>query len=137
MDYSIGLLEKEKIFFGYNFSEIYADYQEFVENESKKEKENTELVLCEIEKLVSGEYLKAINAFLSDDENGIWGGLKIVEEPIGEWQDEYQDNDEANYWNVLKGMFVNQSCGYSGDDYHGTLEVKITDKLLLRCSFSL
>jgi len=122
----------------FNPSATFADYQKVLEEENEKENKNTNSVLLEVGKLVSDEYLNAINDFLKDEENGIWGNLKIVDKPIGEWQDEFQDeDDETYYWNILKGMYVNQSCGYSGDDYNGTLEVKITDNLFLRCSFSL
>ena len=74
--------------------------------------------------------------FLKDDDNGIWGGLEIVNTPIGIWQDEAQD-DSDNYWNILKGLFINQSCGISGDDYNGTLEIIISDNMFLRCCFSM
>ena len=83
-------------------------------------------------------YFKAINEFLNDAEHGIYGEIKIVEKPIGEWQyeiNEYTENQD--YWNELKGMYVNQSCGYSGDDFSGTLEIKIDSNRLLRCLFSL
>jgi hypothetical protein len=123
---------------GYDEAHIFADYQQALEEENKKQEENSREVLSKIKPNVTIEYFDAINHFLHDEENGIWGDLKIVKKPIGEWQDEYQDEeDETNYWNILKGMYVNQSCGYSGDDYNGTLEIKINDNQFLRCSFSL
>jgi hypothetical protein len=123
---------------GYDEAQIFADYQKALEEENKKQEENSREVLSKIKPNVTIEYFDAINHFLHDEENGIWGDLKIVKKPIGEWQDEYQDEeDETNYWNILKGMYVNQSCGYSGDDYNGTLEIKINDNQFLRCSFSL
>lgn len=123
---------------GFDEDKIFADYQKALEEEDKKQNENSNKVLGEIKNLVSKEYFKSVEEFVKDEGNGIWGDLKLVKKPIGEWQDEYQDEeDETNYWNILKGMYVNQSCGYSGDDYNGTLEVKITDNLFLRCSFSL
>ena len=123
---------------GYDEALIFADYQKALEEENKKQEENSKEVLNKIKPNVTVEYFDAINHFLHDEENGIWGDLKIVKKPIGEWQDEYQDEeDETNYWNILKGMYVNQSCGYLGDDYNGTLEIKIHDNQFLRCSFSL
>ena len=123
---------------GYDEGQIFADYQKALEEENKKQEENSREVLSKIKPNVTEEYFNAINHFLHDTENGIWGDLKIVEKTIGEWQDEYQDEeDETNYWDILKGMYVNQSCGYSGDDYNGTLEIKIHDNKFLRCSFSL
>ena len=123
---------------GYDMKEELSHFYKMLEEENKKEEENTQKILSEIKDIVSSDYLESIKDFLKDEDNGIWGGLKLVDKPIGEWQDEYQDEeDDTNYWNNLKGMYVNQSCGYSGDDYNGTLEIKITDKLFLRCSFSL
>lgn len=119
-------------------NEIMTSYQKEIEEEDRRQNENTTKVLEYINKVVSENYFTAITAFLKDKENGIWGDLKLVESPIGEWQDEYQDEeDDTNYWNILKGMYVYQRCGYSGDDYSGYLEVKVTNSLLLRCSFSL
>ena len=127
-------LDKE----GFDESQIFADYNEMMIQDSKAQQENTIKVLSEVKELVPYPYFKAIEEFVQDEEHGIWGDLKIVKKPIGEWQDEYQDEeDETNYWNILKGMYVNQSCGYLGDDYNGTLEIKIHDNQFLRCSFSL
>ena len=123
---------------GFDEAKIFADYNEMMIQDAKTQTENSNKVLVEIKNLVSNEYFKSVEEFVKDEEHGIWGDLKLVKKPIGEWQDEYQDEeDETNYWNILKGMYVNQSCGYSGDDYNGTLEIKITDNLFLRCSFSL
>lgn len=105
--------------------------------DAKKQTENSNKVLAEIKNIVSDEYFKAVEEFIKDEERGIWGDLKLVKKPIGEWQNELNEWTEGEYWNILKGMYVNQSCGHSGDDYSGTLEIKITEKLFLRCSFSL
>lgn len=121
----------------YYLYQALGDYNKLLIEENNKERKNTENILNEIKQIVDSDYLEAIMKFLYDEENGIWGGLKIVSEPIGEYQDEDQDDDETNYWNVLKGMWVNQSCGYSGDDYNGSLEIKLKENLFLRCSFSL
>lgn len=121
----------------YYLYQALGDYNKLLIEENNKERKNTENILNEIKQIVDSDYLEAIMEFLDDEENGIWGGLKIVTEPIGEYQEEYQDDDESNYWNVLKGMWVDQSCGYSGDDYNGSLEIKLKENLFLRCSFSL
>lgn len=73
---------------------------------------------------------------MEDEENGIWGNLKIVDKPIGEWQNEKNEFEES-YWDILKGMYVNQSCGWTGDDCSGTLEIKLLNGKYLRASFSL
>ena len=108
-------------------------YSDFLDKEGFDEAQ----IFAEIKNIVSDEYFKAVEEFRKDEEHGIWGDLKLVKKPIGEWQNELNEWTEGEYWNILKGMYVNQSCGYSGDDYNGTLEIKITDKLFLRCSFSL
>ena len=116
-------------------AEIWQDYQNAMTEESKNDFKNTEEILTSLK--VESTYLQAIKDWLSDEDNGIWGNLKIVDETIGEWQDEVNEYTEDCYWNILKGMYVNQSCGYSGDDYNGTLEVKISETQFLRASFSL
>lgn len=121
----------------YDLYQALDNYNKILIEENEKEIKNKENILNEIKKIVDSDYLESIIEFIEDKENGIWGGLKIVTEPIGEYQEEYQDDDESNYWNVLKGMWVNQSCGYSGDDYNGSLEIKLKENLFLRCSFSL
>lgn len=118
-------------------SEFMSDYTKMILEEEEKERIQNEDVLSKIKPLVSENYFDAINLFLYDDEHGIWGNLMLVDKPIGEWQDELNEWNDDTYWLVLKGMYVNQSCGYTGDDYNGTLEIKITDDLFLRCSFSL
>ena len=103
-----------------------------MEEEYRQNEANKIAVLNELKQKVTPEYLEAINQWLEDPDNGIWGDLEITDKPIGEWQDESSD-----YWDTLKGMYVNQSCGYAGDDYHGTLEIKLPQNEFLRASFSL
>lgn len=117
-----------------NEAEIFQDYQNAMIKEYENDFKNTEEILRSLN--VKSDYLQAIKDWLSDEDNGIWGNLKIVNETIGEWQDEVNDTEDC-YWNILKGMYVNQSCGYSGDDYNGTLEIKISETQFLRASFSL
>ena len=117
-------------------SNIYLDYQSVLKKESDKELENTNKILTEISIYTNDEYLNCINEWLKDEENGIWGNLKIVDKPIGEWQNEKNEFEES-YWDILKGMYVNQSCGWTGDDYNGTLEIKLPNGKYLRASFSL
>ena len=114
-------------------SELMHDYHKELIEEDKRQKKQSDDVLSEIKNIVSEDYFEAIKEFLSDSDNGIWGDLKIVTKPIGEWQDESDDG----YWSILKGMFVDQSCGYSGDDYNGNLTIKITKSSYLQSSFSL
>lgn len=102
----------------------------------RKERVNNDIVLSAIRPLVDDDYFKAIGDWLIDEENGIWGGLKVVTSTVGEWQNESNDYNHK-YWEILKGMYVSQSCGMAGDDYHGTLEINIVDGVYLRASFSL
>jgi hypothetical protein len=120
-----------------NEQEIFQDYQDALNSEYKKQEENTDAILLVLSKKVEANYIEAIKKWLSDEDNGIYGNLKIVDAPIGEWQDECNEYDDNDYWGVLKGMYVNQSCGYFGDDYYGTLEIKISESEYLRASFSL
>lgn len=117
-------------------SDIYLDYQNALKEESDRELENTNKILIEISDYTDDDYLKCIKEWLEDEENGIWGNLKIVDKPIGEWQNEKNEFEES-YWDILKGMYVNQSCGWTGDDYSGTLEIKLPNGKYLRASFSL
>ncbi|MVW92432.1 hypothetical protein FCL53_10695 [Elizabethkingia meningoseptica] len=119
-------------------SSIYQDYQRALVEEEINNKSENESLLSELSKIVTSGYLSAIKDWMSNVENGIYGVVKIVDKPCGVWQDEeceYSDN--SNYWTVLKGQYVNQSCGYTGDDYSGTLEIKLPNGKFLRANFSL
>ncbi|WP_407475234.1 hypothetical protein [Elizabethkingia anophelis] len=119
-------------------SNIYQDYQRALIEEDMKNKSDNEALLNELSKIVTSGYLSAIKDWMSDVDNGIYGAIKIVDKPYGTWQNEeceYLDN--SNYWTVLKGQYVNQSCGYTGDDYSGTLEINLPNGKFLRASFSL
>lgn len=117
--------------------ELWNDYKIGLDNFHTNNNKNTLDILNIISEKVDEKYLQAIKEWLADEENGIWGGLEIVNKPIGEWQSEISDYDDESYWDILLGMYVNQSCGYSGDDYNGTLEIKLTENEYLRASFSL
>lgn len=113
-----------------DFSELKKEYQEICIKNNKE-------IIEKLKLIVSENYFKAINEFLLDKELGIHGELEIVSNSIGDWQEELNDWTKDEYWKELKGMYVNQSCGYSGDEYSGTLEINISKGVFLRCSFSL
>ena len=118
--------------------EFWESYHQLMEAEEKEREANKIQMLALLEKKVTPEYLLAIKEWIADEENGIWGDFKIVDKPIGEWQDEVNEySSDDDYWQILKGMYVNQYCGYTGDDYHGTLEIRINENEFLRASFSL
>ena len=122
---------------GFDEFKVMNDYFNYMKEYDEKCNKNNEEIIEKIKQLVSESYLNAINEFITDKEHGIYGEFELVSEPIGEWQSELTEWTELEYWSELKGMYVNQSCGYSGDDYSGTLEINITNGLYLRCLFSL
>ena len=114
------------------------EFAEFENAEVERITKANDILLENLKYQIPKTYFNAINEFLHDSENGIRGELKIVDKPTGEWQDEITEHtEEYDYWKELKGMYVDQSCGHSGDDYSGTLEIKIDSNRFLRCQFSL
>ncbi len=114
---------------------ILKDYHESLLRDAEAEDKNRSRILSYLHSRLEPDYFIAINDWMADEENGIIGDLQIVNETIGEWQDE--SSGFAKYWSVLKGMYVDQYCGYFGDDYSGSLEIKISDSEYLRASFQL
>jgi hypothetical protein len=120
----------------YDSHDAYSDYHKAIDEEHEAQQKNKEQVLMMISSKVTPEYFEAIKEWVSDEDNGIWGNLEVIDKPIGNWQDE-ESEDEESYWHILNGMYVNQSCGYSGDDYNGTLTIKISETEYLKANFSL
>lgn len=109
------------------------DYGQMMIKEYEERQRKTQEVLSEVKDIVPNEYYNSIKEWVSDEENGIWGDLVIVDEPLGEWREE----GNYGYWETLKGMYIVQYVGYCGDDYSGTLTIKLTNGKFLQASFEL
>lgn len=98
----------------------------------KKQREADLAVVETVKTMVSEDYFSAISGWLNDTENGYIYEYHIVDEPQGEYQDE-----GGSYWEVLGGMWVDQYAGFTGDDYHGSIAIKINENSYLQVSFSM
>jgi len=101
-------IKKERI-------EELEDYQREIEAEEIEQYNKDQLFLEELEKKVTPEYFLEIKCNLIESENTM--NYRYIEEPIGDKQ------NEGDYF-----IWVRQSCGVSGDDYHGTVCMKIKAK---------
>lgn len=105
-----------------NLSEVAAEiYAEEIEQERK----DAEL-LGKVKSKVSEEIYKEIEFEIN--ESGFVHDYKILDEPIGELQEDPE--------RTLR-VYVDQSCGYFGDDYHGTVCVSLPCGKYLLWSFNM
>ena len=88
---------------------------DWMKEQLEQEKKDAE-VLETIKQQVSAEQFENIKAELEEDENT--SNYRIVYEPIGTPQHE-SDGDYT--------IWINQSCGETGDDYSGTVCMKLKD----------
>ncbi len=87
--------------------------------EEKIQYDKDQEVLKRIKECVSPEYFKDIEFELEESENP-WN-YRMVDVPVGSCQD-----GGGNYQ-----IWVDQSCGYCGDDYSGTVCMKLPNKKYL------
>lgn len=110
--------DEDKIAYDETIEEIHAEQREM----ERKDNETLEKVKSQ----VSEEYFKNIEYEL--EESGYYYDFSIVKESVGEHQD-YPENDYE--------LFVNQSSGYFGDDWYGTVCVSLPCGDFLLWSFSM
>ncbi len=84
---------------------------EWMKEQMEQEQKDKNL-LYDITKFTDDTYFKDIEFELEESENTV--NYKIVDEPVGLRQ------NEGNY-----NIWVNQSCGETGDDYSGTVCMKL------------
>jgi hypothetical protein len=87
--------------------------------EQRKQESKDKAILEQIKQLVSPELFEQIQNEIDESENTV--DYKIVDEPCGVFQDLSNDYDDEE---VIK-VWVNQSVGYCGDDFHGTFDVEL------------
>ena len=100
-----------------------------------EEKMNDEMeahVLNHVKSIVSNEVYEAIMAWVSDEDNGIFGGFEIVESELGDYQDL---SHEGEYWAVLVGMWVDQYQNPC-DVFYGSVFIKLSDRKYLKAGFN-
>lgn len=71
-------------------------------------------MLKAIKNQLGKSFYKSLLSYL-DDCGTITGKLEIVHKPYGDYQTES--------YGKIKGVWVNQSSGYSGDDYSGNIYI--------------
>jgi len=91
-------------------------------SEENNQLEQDKKLLSKIKECVSTEVFGYIEYELQ--ESGITRNYRIVPEPLGDLQD----------W-VDHKTWVSQSCGISGDDFSGTVCMKLTDDKYLIWDF--
>lgn len=83
-------------------------------------------ILRKVKRIVGDEAFKDIKAYL--DECECMGEFEITTETGG--------NLQSEDWGFVDKAYIDQSCGYSGDDYSGHIWIPITPKRYLRFFFT-
>jgi hypothetical protein len=104
--------------------EIFRKMRESEEQLFKAQKENEKTVFAEIRKLVSAYKVRKLREYM--DETTYWG-LKIVDDHGN------VKSQKEEYW--FKKAYVSQSCGYTGDDYSGTIWIPLPNGKYLQFMF--
>lgn len=104
-------------------AEIHAEEQE--------QERKDAAILEQIKQQVSPAIFKQIQNNIV--ESGYTYDYEIVDTPIGVFQDLSNDYDDEE---VIK-VWVNQSVGYFGDDYSGTVDVLLPDGKYLRWHYEM
>ena len=94
----------------------YREAHQSMNYEYKKQKESDNLVLSELKKITSKESYQDILDYIKDCEGGT--DFEFIINPYGDYQEEPYS---------FKGAWINQSCGMCGDDYSGTIIIKIKE----------
>ena len=100
------------------------------------EKINDEMdahVLNNVKDMVSNDLFQAVMQWVSDEDNGIFGGFEIVENILGDYQ---ELSHEGGYWLVLDGIWVDQYQNMC-DTFYGSQCVKLGDDKYLKGNFNL
>ena len=92
----------------------YSEAMMECQKEENEQYDNDQALLKKIKECVDPEYFKDIEFELKESEHP--SNYRIVDKPIGSCQ------NEGNY-----DIWVDQSCGYFGDDYSGTVCMKLKD----------
>jgi len=85
------------------------------QKEDNDQYEKDQALLKRIKECVSSEYFKHIESELEESENP--SNYRIVYTPVGEPQ-----HDEENHYTI----WINQSCGETGDNYSGTVCIELS-----------
>lgn len=102
-----------------DYNEAVKEYQEAEDEMYKKDA----AVLTEIKRHVSSEIFKTIETELKDSENHC--NYRIVDTPTGSPQEEV-----GNYT-----IWIDQSCGETGDNYSGTICMELPDGTFFKWSY--
>ena len=85
-------------------------------------------ILRKVERIVGGEAFKDILDYIGECEGG-----SEYEITLNTGSGSYQEE----YFGFIEGAYVDQSCGYSGDDYYGYVWIPITPKRYLRFFYAM
>ncbi len=108
------------------FDQSVKDWQEMEILENKKNLK----ILDDIKLKVSDDIYKEILIVIEESENTY--NFQILDKPKGKFQDE----DDFVY---LGGFWVDQTTngGYTGDEYAGTVSIKIDEDVYLQFNYSM
>ena len=106
--------------------EAMADYFDSMTQEKMLAQYHNEQVLNTIKQAKGAAYYNDLTKFMNECEHDN-SKIQITEEPNGDYQNES--------WGLITGSWVDQRAGAAGDDYYGTVTVKLSDKKYLEIPF--
>jgi hypothetical protein len=105
---------KDQFSFDEEFKRIMSEYDDAMKSYHAVINTCNQRMLRAIKNQLGKSFYKSLMSYL-DDCGTITGKLEIVHKPYGHYQDES--------YGRIKGVWVNQSSGYSGDDYTGNIYI--------------
>jgi len=95
---------------------IFNDYQDLCIREAQKQEEKNNKVFKELQNIITKYKFKKIIEFLEDINQ--YYLMKIVNK-----KDVFGEKQDEPYW--FKYIYITQSCGYTGDDFSGTIFIPL------------
>jgi hypothetical protein len=113
MDYN-SMTDEEKRIYDEEFHSVMSEYDGAMKSYYAVVNVSNERMLKAIKNQLGESFYKSLMSYL-DDCGTITGKFEIVNRPYGDFQNES--------YGKIKGVWVNQSSGYSGDDYSGNIYI--------------
>ena len=95
-------------------NQIFEAYDDAMKELDKSYQENFQLVVEPLLKIESKEFVEVFEGYMED---GSSYNFSITDNPIATSQEDYEGEHSID-------VYIDQSCGYSGDDYSGVISLK-------------
>lgn len=107
------------------FNQAMDAMNDYYAKESEKQAKNEKEVFYILKQTLCEDFITDIHDCINDCEGGY--DFIIVDKPCGDFQEENYD--------FIKHIYVDQSCGYCGDDYYGEVYIPLPNNKYLQFSY--